>query len=313
MMQTTRFSTSFGWPHPQADSSALLVRIYPEHGIGQPFDLGRETIEVGRESADILLRDDSVSRRHATIQWTGTHHIVSDFGSTNGTFVNEERISSKRLTAGDRVRFGKQLFKYLPASSDETAFHEVVFKIMTTDGLTETQNKNCLLQAIERELQITSRTNSPLSLMLLDIDFFKKINDSFGHLAGDEVLRQFAARVKSVMRRGDLLSRFGGEEFAVLCPQTELKDALHLASRICHQVSATPVFFEAHSIPVTVSIGVVDCDTTLRSRLVEPTCDWSAEAANWLAKADQFLYQAKREGRNRFCYPVPAPSDSLIS
>ena len=302
-MLATRFSTSFGWQVPHTDCGALLVRIYPQQGIGEPFELGQETIEVGREAAKVLLLDDSVSRQHASISWNGKSHVVIDHGSTNGTFVNDQRIATKELTVGDRVRFGNQLFKYIAANGVEKSFHEIVFKIMTMDGLTETHNKAFLLEALERELQLTSRTGLPFSLMLMDIDYFKKINDTFGHLAGDEVLRQFATRVKSVMRRGDLVARYGGEEFAVLCPQTELQDALRLAERICDKVRGESVRFESATIPVTVSIGVVQCAEPLLQMLQKPTCDCTAASTELLASADQYLYQAKHAGRNRVCWP----------
>ncbi len=171
------------------------------------------------------------------------------------------------------------------------------------DGLTETHNKAFLLESLERELQLTSRTSLPFTLMLMDIDHFKKVNDSFGHLAGDEVLRQFAMRVKSVVRRGDLVARYGGEEFAVLCPQTELVDALRLAERICSKVRADVVQFESLSIPVSVSIGVVECDSSLLKLLQKPTSDCTAVATELLARADQYLYQAKHAGRDRVCWP----------
>lgn len=302
-MLATRFSTSFGWQLPHTDCEALLVRIYPQQGIGQPFNLGQETIDVGRESAKMLLADDSVSRQHASIIWNGKSHVVSDLGSTNGTFVNDQRIATMELSVGDRVRFGNQLFKYIGAGGIEKSFHEIIFKIMTMDGLTETHNKAFLLESLERELQLTSRTDLPFSLMLMDIDFFKKINDSHGHLAGDEVLRQFAVRVKQVMRRGDLVARYGGEEFAVLCPQTELADALRLAERICVNVRAEEVRFEAVTIPMTVSIGVVQCGGPFIEMLHTATCDCAMVATKLLAQADHYLYQAKHTGRNRVCWP----------
>ena len=303
-MLATRFSTSFGWRLPQADCDALLVRIYPQQGIGEPFELGQATLEVGRESAKLLLLDDSVSRRHASVSWNGHSHVITDLDSTNGTFVNDERVTVRELAVGDRVRFGNQLFKYVAADGIEKSFHEIVFKIMTMDGLTETHNKSFLLDSLTRELELASRTALPFSAMLMDIDYFKKINDSFGHLAGDEVLRQFAKRVKSVMRRGDLVARYGGEEFAVLCPHTELPDALRLAERICAKVRAEDVRFESVAIPVTVSIGVVACDAEFLKLLQKPTCDCTTAATELLARADQYLYQAKQAGRNRVCWPA---------
>ncbi len=217
---STRFTTSVCFAPSVADRSGLLVRIYPQEGIGQPFEVTDQQMVVGREEADIVLPDDSVSRRHATIHWNGQAHVVTDLKSTNGTYVNECRVREHSLQLGDRVRFGNQLFKYMPSSCVESQYHELVFKIMTTDGLTQAHNKSYFLECFQRELHMAQRTTSPLSVLLLDLDHFKSINDTYGHLAGDCVLVEFVSRLRHVLRQGDLLARYGGEEFAILCAHT---------------------------------------------------------------------------------------------
>ena len=211
--QTTRFVSSSGVPLGGSAVSSLLVRVYPVNGIDPPHELTDEPQLVGRDGgASLQLSDDSVSRRHVMIEHNGETHVVSDLGSTNGTFINEKRLTQAQpLKAGDRVRFGNQIFKYLGSDGIESQYYEVVFKMMTTDGLTGVYNKRYFLETLERELAQTQRSGTPLCLMMMDLDKFKSINDTHGHLAGDAVLVEFARRAKEVLRSGELLARYGGE------------------------------------------------------------------------------------------------------
>ncbi len=307
-MTTTRFTTSLLQVPAVQSQSGILVRIYPQEGIGQPFEVGSEKVTVGRDHASLTLPDDSVSRQHATIHWNGQAHVVTDSGSTNGTYVNEERISSRALVSGDRVRFGNQLLKYLSAGSLESKYHELVFKIMTTDGLTQTHNKSYFMESFQRELHLGQRTEAPLCLMLLDLDHFKRINDSYGHLAGDKALIEFASRTLNTVRRGDLLARYGGEEFVLLCPRTKFEHGLQLAERIRRAVAEKPVEFETQRIPMTVSIGVVEF--SVGSSNERTNFDVDSLSTVLLAEADKYLYQAKQRGRNQVasCFQALAPA-----
>ena len=285
---STRFSRS---NHTDDSSgSSLLVRIYPVNGIEPPLELSGEPLLIGRDlGCSLTLHDDSVSRRHATIEPLDSSYVVSDLGSTNGTYINEQRVSgSRRLEGGDRIRFGNQIFKYLSSDRIEAQYHEVIFKLMTTDGMTSVHNKRYLLEALEQELQQSQRTGTPLCVMLLDLDKFKTINDTYGHLAGDAVLIEFARRAKTVLRSGDLLARYGGEEFVMLLSRTGLDYAAQIAERVRVLTAATPVEFEGMEIPVTVSIGIAcDYGTCVR------------ESSELLARADDKLYVAKIAGRNQ--------------
>lgn len=269
---------------------SLLVRVYPLNGFEAPIELSREPRLIGREpQCSLQLADESVSRRHAMLAFDGTNHILTDLGSTNGTYVNERRLKARRvLAAGDRVRFGNQIFKYLTADGIEAQYHEVVFKMMTTDGLTTVYNKRYFLETLERELQQSRRAGSPLCTLMLDLDRFKSVNDTYGHLAGDAVLVEFAKRAQSVLRAGEILARYGGEEFAMLLSRTTLDEGVIVAERIRAATAAEPARFEATSIPITVSIGIACFD----GRTV---CDADA----LLAEADRRLYAAKRSGRNQ--------------
>jgi diguanylate cyclase (GGDEF)-like protein len=269
--------------------NGLLVRIYPIEGLGEPVELRDDCLLIGRDGpCTLVVDDDSVSRRHAKIERVAGKHMLIDLRSLNGTFVNEERITEVELRAGDRIRLGKQIFKFLTTDELESQYHEVVFKMVTTDGLTQVYNKRFFLEALERELNFAKRCDATVSVMMMDLDKFKSVNDTFGHLAGDAVLVEFAKRAKSVLRSGELLARFGGEEFALLCNHATVQDVAAAAERIRSVIAAEPVLFDHQVIPMTVSIGISSTKT-----------DGSTEPEKLLAQADYWLYQAKSAGRNQ--------------
>ena len=285
----TRISNSFVTPVAKTVSSGLLVKIYPLASIGHPVPFESLGLVIGRDSnCSLAIDDDSVSRRHATVEWKDDGYVVRDLGSTNGTFVNDQRVQEQKLSAGDRVRFGKNIFKYLSATELESQYHETVFKMMTTDGLTEVYNKRYFAENLERDLLSLARTQESLCVLLMDLDKFKSVNDTFGHLAGDAVLIEFAKRAKSVVRCGELFARYGGEEFVMMCPRARLSEAAATAERIRAVVSAAPVEFEGMVIPLTVSIGIAQCDAS-----------YHGDMNDLLSKADQYLYRAKELGRNQ--------------
>src|SRR5262249_13397683 len=156
------------------------------------------------------------------------------------------------------------------------------------DALTEIHNKRYLLEFLDRELVRATRHRRPLSLVLLDIDHFKTVNDRLGHLAGDYALRELAGRVKTNVRLDELFARYGGEEFALVRPETTTEGAAQLAERVRRVVEEGPFHFEGEAFPVTISLGVA---TTLGRDGMKP--------AELIQMADAKLYQAKSEGRNR--------------
>jgi diguanylate cyclase (GGDEF)-like protein len=285
----TRFSMGAAGGRTCDSRPGSLVRIYPAEGLGQLISLSDGSVLVGRDpAAQLSIDDDSVSRRHALLEHMRGVDVVQDLGSTNGTWVNEQKISVWTLEAGDRLRFGKQIFTYLSGSSLEAQYHESVYRMMTTDGLTQAHNRRFLLDALEREVSRARRRQSSVSVLMMDIDRFKAVNDTWGHLAGDAVLVEFVKRAGSILQGGETLARFGGEEFALLLPDTSLSEAAQIAENIRAAVSLAPVRFEAQEIPLTVSIGVAEltaCRVTTVSALLEA--------------ADQMLYLAKSSGRNQ--------------
>ncbi|HKQ30806.1 MAG TPA: GGDEF domain-containing protein [Burkholderiales bacterium] len=248
-------------------------------------------IVIGRTGdAAIQLDDDGVSRKHASISITPNRQVIlNDLGSTNGTFVNGDRVTEKMLKDGDKVQIGPQAilkFQYQDALDEE--FQRILFERAVKDGLTGIYNKKYFLDRLGTDFSYAKRHKTSLALIMFDIDHFKKINDGHGHPAGDYVLQRLTAQVKRTVRNEDAFARYGGEEFAILMRDTGDEKAIILAERIRLLVQQTVFEFEGKRIPVTVSLGV---GTTQSSPVESP--------ADLVTCADQCLYNAKQGGRNR--------------
>jgi two-component system cell cycle response regulator len=269
---------------------AALVVIYGED-LGRKYDLKQEEIIIGRSSkADICVDQESVSRNHAQITHSKKGMRIKDLGSTNGTFVNDDLVEGEReLRNGDLVKIGRTIFKYIAGGNIEAAYHDEIYRLTTMDGLTQVHNRRYFDEQIDRELSRSRRYERVLSLMLMDIDHFKLINDQHGHLAGDYVLKQLASTVRTKIRREDVFARYGGEEFAIILPEIDLKGAKLFAEKVRQLVSKQLITFDKNHIPVTVSVGVA---------ILKPE---HREVADLVSAADAKLYEAKTGGRNRVC------------
>ncbi|MBK8480046.1 MAG: GGDEF domain-containing protein [Proteobacteria bacterium] len=272
-----------------AAREACLVAIYG-HELGKKYNLDAPVVIVGRSSkSDIQIDQDAVSRSHCKIVNDGERVTVYDLGSTNGTYVNDRAIQEHVLTDGEHVKIGRAILKFLSGGNVEHAYHEEIYRLTTVDGLTQVYNRRYFMETLERELSRSQRYARDLSLIMFDIDHFKSVNDSFGHLAGDHVLKHLALAVKAQIRREDVMARYGGEEFAVLLPEIDAESAHRFAEKIRALVEQTTFMFEATAIQVTVSVGVA----SLTAAIV------SADALVKLS--DERLYEAKRRGRNFVC------------
>jgi len=279
-------------PVSLSSRNACLVHIYPTGPtMGSRYTIGDAPLVIGRASdCDIRISDHSVSRRHARIQPGADGFYAIDLQSTNGTYINDVPASMYKLKDGDYVRVGNCIYRFLMGGNVETEYHEEIYRLTIIDGLTEIHNKRYLMEFLDRELARSSRHNRPLSLIMLDIDRFKSINDEFGHLGGDFTLRELANRMKGNVRKEELLARYGGEEFACVLPETTLEGALIVANRILNVVQQTPFMFEDKAFSVTISGGVV---TTQGEPDITPI--------ELIRRSDEKLYRAKNEGRNRIC------------
>ena len=239
---------------PDSDAGCL-VRIYPtDDGPCGLWDLDKDCVVIGRSSdCDIQLDDESVSREHAEIRHGLEGYGIQDLQSTNGTWVNDVRINSSQLTAGDRIRCGSQIVKFLSADHIELQYHETVYKMTTTDGLTNAHNKRYMLDVLDRSLARSRHSGRPVSLIMMDIDFFKQVNDEHGHLAGDEVLQEFSRRVKAIIEPHHVFSRYGGEEFSLVVDEGSIEDAQQIGQRINATVSGDS--FDTHVGPIDVTVS----------------------------------------------------------
>jgi diguanylate cyclase (GGDEF)-like protein len=270
---------------------ACLVVLYGE-SIGKRIPLRGSGIVVGRASdADLQLEEESVSRRHCRIEPTNEdgheRWRVTDLRSTNGTFVNDHSVASVTLQHGDRLQIGRTICKFLASGHIEAAYYEEIYRLVTTDGLTGLINRRAFSESLAREMSRAVRYQRPLSLVVLDIDHFKSLNDTLGHLAGDAALRQLGALLRANLRREDVLGRMGGEEFALLLPEIDLEGARIVADKIRRIVEARAFEYEGSSMRITVSAGVASREAR------------ESDGEELLRRADTHLYAAKRGGRNR--------------
>jgi diguanylate cyclase (GGDEF)-like protein len=213
--------------------------------------------------------------------------LVEDLGSTNGSYVNDNPVTKAPLRDGDFLKIGAAIFKFLTGANVEVSYHEEIYRMTIVDALTGTHNKRYFIEFLDREMARCARYGRPLSLVMFDIDHFKKINDQHGHLTGDHVLKEIAKRLHARIRREELLARYGGEEFAAVLPETGKEGALEFGEQIRQLVAREPFEFEGDSLPVTISVGVATLDG-------EPL-----DAPSFIRVADENLYKAKRGGRNK--------------
>lgn len=276
-------------PVTQIRRDACVIHIYPTGpGMGTRYALGDEPMILGRgNDCDVRINDHSVSRRHACIQAGGDEFYAVDLQSTNGTFVNDAPISTCMLKDGDYLRVGNCIYRFLTGGNVEAEYHEEIYRLTIVDGLTEIHNKRYLLEFLDRELARSIRHRRPLALILFDLDHFKLINDEMGHLGGDFTLRELAARVKASVRREELFARFGGEEFAIVLPETTREGACVVAERIRTLVENRPFEYEGNNYTITVSLGI---GMTSGESSLSPD--------DLIRLADDKLYQAKDKGRN---------------
>ncbi|MCA9576803.1 MAG: GGDEF domain-containing protein [Polyangiales bacterium] len=274
---------------PVKDGQDCLVIIYSSDArqFGKRYLLTADSVSIGRGSEnEVVLENDAVSRKHAVIEKRQRMYYVSDLESTNGTYVNDSLVRDYQLRRGDQIKIGDTILKFLSGSDMEAQYHETIYKMTIVDGLTGVNNKRFFLDAMDREIPRARRHQRPLSLVMMDLDHFKGINDTFGHLAGDFVLKEFAQLVKARLRPDDILARYGGEEFAVILPETDRDGAHKIADELRRMVAAHRFEFEREPVRVTLSCGV--------AQLAE---GW--DVLQFVKAADDRLYHAKNSGRNQ--------------
>jgi diguanylate cyclase (GGDEF)-like protein len=288
--EKTRVTQVVQRPPDEGSGNDCLVVIYTKEPamLGKRFVLDKNPVRLGRGADNhIVLEGDSISRRHAHIDRRGGDWHIVDDGSTNGTYVNEEQIAREvRLSNADRVKIGPTILKFLSGADAEAKYHEEIYNMTIIDGLTQIYNKRALFEALEREVIRARRHDRDLSVVMLDIDHFKRINDQYGHLAGDYALRELARVIQERIRRDEVFARYGGEEFAILLPETPLEGTSALAESLRSRIEQHNFVFQGERMPMTISLGC--------ALLTE-----GDSAKDLIQRADEKLYEAKRAGRNR--------------
>ena len=281
------------------EANVILI-AHPEHArLGTRYRLVAGSIfEIGRsEAVEISLPEvRSISRTHARLKHQGRSVTLEDAGSTNGTFVNDQRVHGAAvLKSGDRFQVGSVHFKLLHEQDVEHAYHEAIYQMVMRDGLTETYNRRKFTEEMSREFARAQRHDRPLCLVIIDIDHFKEVNDTHGHLCGDMVLKQVATSVREHIRSEQVFARLGGDEFAVLCPETMLDGGLALAEKLRDRLAELTFSREGAIFSVTCSFGIAEREAGM-------TAD-----QNLFEAADRALYVAKGAGRNRVVAQTKEP------
>jgi two-component system cell cycle response regulator len=279
-------------PAPIKERSAMLLILGSAARLvtGKMFKLMKEETRIGRSaSCEVVMPDDGISRTHARLKRTpaGAYEL-EDLGSRNGTYVNGERISKMILTPGDKIQVGSTtVLMFAVHDAIEAQFQKKMYEAATHDALTGLYNRRFLLDALAKELPYCLRHGTPLSLLMIDLDHFKAINDTHGHPAGDFVLCRMADGLLKATRAEDLVARYGGEEFAVLLREIDAAGAAICAERCRALIEKARYEVKSKPIKVTLSIGVA----TLADKSFT-----SVDAL--MAAADEALYAAKAGGRN---------------
>lgn len=264
--------------------------------IGRDFRLKRGGMILGRGlETDIRILDELVSREHARLELEfdaangATTYWIVDLGSTNHTFVNSKQVERIELRDGDRIQVGETVLKFVLLDDVEARFHQEVRQRIQIDRLTGLLTKESLYLALEMELRRCQRYNLPLSVLMMDLDRFKSVNDTHGHQMGSHVLSEVGRLIRETVRAVDVSARYGGEEFVSYLAEARADGAAQAAERIRSAIEAHPFTLDGATIRVTISIGVATYP------------EHGRDIKSLVARADKALYRAKESGRNRVC------------
>ncbi len=286
---------------------ALLVQRGPTVGDWFLFPEEAEAIEVGRgEIANFQVKDASVSRCHARftcirVEGAPLEVRVEDLGSTNGTRVGGEMLEGPvKIVDGDLIRIGDVVLRFRLMDHADIAFQEDISRQVRNarkDTLTGLYSRRYMDEQLPGLMKAHRRNRQALSLLIIDLDHFKAINDNHGHLVGDEVLWRVAEAVRATVRTADSAVRYGGEEFCVILPGTDAPEAAHVGERVRRSISRLNLDSLSPGLRVTASVGVA-------------TLEEDEELHEWLQRADLALYAAKHGGRNQVHIAPSSPDSS---
>ena len=254
--------------------------------------LNKDEITIGRTTdMDLCLEQVRVSRIHAVIQRVNEQQfMLIDNNSTNGTLVNSTAIKKVLLKDQDIITIADSSLKFMSSDNPEQLYYDELYRKIHMDRVLGIFNKQHFLTKLDEEIRNCRRYDNELSLILFDVDHFKRFNDTHGHLAGDRALVQLAGLVKRYIRDTDILCRYGGEEFGIIMPHTNLQEAYIVAEHTRALVAKIPVNHDNIKIAITISLGITSFKT-------DSTRPYTKDLM--IAQADKALYQAKQNGRNK--------------
>ena len=287
----------------QAERRPVLISLKGEL-LATPIPLERDIVTIGRAlDADIRLNDSKASRLHAQI-WTHTDPSssvirfgIKDLGSTNGTLVNGQLVSETLLNYGDKIVIGDHLFRFELLDEIDREFHQQIHRLIGHDELTGLLTSKSFFTELRREAERAQEEVMPFCVLMMDLDYFKQVNDSYGHLVGSRTLQDVGVVIKASLRSGDVAARFGGEEFAAFLLDADYAQALVAAERVRRSVeehlfsaaTSTSSDQEDDGFHITISIGIAAYP------------DDAKDPIQLIEMADSALYRAKRNGRNTIC------------
>lgn len=265
--------------------------------LGKELPLVQQQIILGRgEESDVVIMDQSVSRRHVQLtcrklidkgEKEDIRVVLCDLGSKNGTMVNYRKVRRAVLKPGDKICIGRVILKFEYKDLADQNFFDEIYRLATTDSLTMLLNRAAMMRVIRDEIEKRNRYRRRLSVVMIDIDDFKNLNDSLGHLVGDRALQSVAGVLRRALRRQDRAGRFGGEEFILVLPETGLRGAAALSERIRIDLEATIARELGLERTITASFGVATYPLD------------GGDSENLIDHADIALYRAKAKGKNR--------------
>lgn len=266
-----------------------------------PIPLEREEVILGRASeADVRINDTKVSRQHARINTTvdaetgAVSYIITDLGSRNGTQLNGHRIEQEILQNGDKITIGEHIMRFELFDEIDREYQRQIRRLISHDDLTGLHSSRSFFSELRRETARAQQEKRLFCVLMMDVDYFKIVNDTYGHLTGSKTLEEIGLCITQSLRNGDVAARFGGEEFAAFLLDAELAQGLIAAERIRSEIDKKEFSvirqgkpLEKHHVTISIGIALFPTDSRDPIELVE--------------MADSALYRAKREGRNRVC------------
>lgn len=290
---------------PRSGSKRPVLVVLQGQSLGQTVQIDKERTIIGRGTqADIVLRDEIASRQHAEIirlevEEGLVEYYINDLDSTNGTFLNGSKVTSQRLLEdGDKIKIGNHLMKFAMLDEFEAEFQERLHQMTQRDELTGLRSRRSLFADLDREINQASRSADPqlIVVIMMDLDFFKRVNDERGHLVGSHTIRETGHIIRDVVGSADMAARYGGEEYLAYSYGSR-EQGLEIAEKIRKTVETHPFPASTNDLTrtmhVTISLGVSSFPEDGKAAL------------DLVQKADQALFRAKLSGRNRTCVYDP--------